>query len=162
MSMIKTFSFVLPLAIAAVLTEYVPAQEAEGSISLFEKPEGQGGDSCQIPFKSGRYEMSSTGNCKNDQYSYFRLNSVPSAAKITFYSEGRCTISGNYDWYYTVRTYLEPTTTRLVSIPDEVASASPKQILVKGVRFEEGHYDHGNIRGKLSCVIIDKSDKVTP
>lgn len=125
----------------------------DGVIKLFENPDG-GGDSCSIAFKTGKYEMSSTGNCKNDQYTYFQLDNVPSATRFKLYSEGDC--NKHPDWSYTMRTIVQPTTTAIISILD-VSNSAEGSIVSRGVRLDKSYFHHGEIKGKLSCVMVCRS-----
>jgi len=154
MKMIKYCAMGLVLASGALCFEEVFAAPTQnGFISLSESENS--GDSCGFDAITGSYEMSSTSNCKNDTYSYFRLDNVPSATKIVFYSEGDC--KKRPDWSFTVLTYKHPTTTKMLAIPD-LNNREEGTIVAAGVLLKKKYYDHGNIPGKLSCVIVCRSD----
>lgn len=156
MKLIELCAIGLMLASGALQAEAVLAEAKtlpDGVISLFENDDGSG-DSCSIDFLTGKYELSSTSNCKNDQYSYFRLDAVPSATQIKLYSEGDC--SKRPDWSFTMHTYIHPTTTKILSIAD-LNNREAGAIVDRGLILDRKFYDHGSIEGKLSCVMICRS-----
>lgn len=131
----------------------VKAEEPQGYIIFSQQPEGAG-RTCSVPIRTGTTLMSDT-DCKNDVVSYFQLNNVPSAVVFSLNSESTCSSSG--DWYFTMRTIVHPITTIWLSIPS-LKTRPNGEIIVKGLRMENNHYDHGNIEGKLSCVQITRSN----
>ncbi|WP_248797043.1 hypothetical protein [Pseudomonas sp. MWU13-2105] len=166
MNMFKFFPLVVVLALmlpsATEVLAKAKAQEPEGYIVLAENENGTG-DTCRLPIVTDYFNMKYHG-CKNDQMSFFRLESVPSATIIGFYSDYDCP---EFDspapmWRYKIRTYIELTDTRFISIERELNTANPGDIVVKGVRMEYKYHSGGQIKGKLSCVRIWKSDIVTP
>lgn len=133
---------------------------AQGSIKLYQKGSIEDpGDTCviAIPASYRDYDMAYHG-CNNDVYSFFTLDNVESAVRIAFASERDCrSIGPNYtgDWYYMVKTYIDPTGTSLISLPGVVASAIPGQLLKPGLMFVEGKNKNNKpVEGKLSCLYI--------
>ncbi|WP_092224051.1 hypothetical protein [Pseudomonas sp. NFACC08-1] len=133
---------------------------AQGSIKLYQKGSIEDpGKTCviAIPAAYKDYDMAYHG-CDNDVYSFFTLDNVESAVRIAFGSERNCRVTGpgyTGDWYYMVKTYIDPTNTSLISLPGVVASAIPGQLLKPGVMFVEGkNKNNENVEGKLSCLYI--------
>lgn len=133
---------------------------AQGSIKFYQKGSIEDpGQTCvlAIPESYKDYDMR-YHDCKNDVYSFFTLDNVESAVRIAFGSEYNCRPTGpSYtgDWYYMVKTYIQPTNASLTSIPGTLASAIPGQLLKPGLMFVEGKNENNKpVEGKLSCVYI--------
>ncbi|WP_419735444.1 hypothetical protein [Pseudomonas sp. COR18] len=165
MNMAKAVSLGFLLCSISSAASYILAQgarssEPEGTIVLSEKHDGSGAN-CSIAFRSGTYEMSSPAlDCKRNKMNFFRLIGVPSAARILFTYDNECYTSG--DWFFLVRTYIESVTTKIISIPDEVALAKPGQIISKGVLMVNGAKANPDVANQLGCIRIEKSDLVKP
>ncbi|ANC82827.1 hypothetical protein [Pseudomonas putida] len=126
-----------------------------GTIQLAENMETglPSGKQCTVVGVAGMpaaYKMSDT-NCKNDTISYFKFNNVPSTTTVTFKSDG-CNDS-EYDWRFVVKTTKQPTTTGWMSI-EELNAHREGDPVTAGLELIKHVYNHGNIRGKLSCVVI--------
>ncbi|WLH43738.1 hypothetical protein [Pseudomonas beijingensis] len=136
---------------------------AQGSIQLYQKGSIEDpGDTCSLEigteYKAYNFRDDSTNDCTNDKYSFFTLYNVDSAVWIAFGSEYDCRkVGSGYsgDWYYRVKTYIQPTNSTLISIPGTLRSATPGQLLKPGVMFVDGkNINNENVEGKLSCVYI--------
>lgn len=130
------------------------APSSGGTVQLAEliEPSGlPGGRQCTISVKPGEvkdFKMADT-NCKNDTITFFKINNLPSTSGIKFNSEADC--GAQEDWVFIVNTVKQPTTTGWLSIP-ELDGHRRGDIVAPGVELAKHYYDHGNIKGKLSCV----------
>ncbi|MBA1205384.1 hypothetical protein G7009_27130 [Pseudomonas capeferrum] len=112
-----------------------------------------GGKSCSLPIERGDTPMGDTA-CKNDEVYYYRFDNVPSATLITLDAENECRDASNPgDWQFTLRSYINPTTTGWRKVSD-LQSLKSGDIVTAGVMYEQGYYKKGDVAGKLSCVRI--------
>ncbi|WP_416769970.1 hypothetical protein ACMGT0_23250 [Pseudomonas sp. RHF3.3-3] len=144
-------------SINPVASYVLAANEVEGSISMAQYADG-GGTTCVVELKTMQIDLGYYKECKRDKLNFFKLNGVPSGTTIEFNSNAQCSPKGN--WHYTVRTYIEPTDTIYISIPDKLSTHKPKDIVYKGVLLESYHYNGGYINGQLACMHIKKGDLV--
>ncbi|WDM58123.1 hypothetical protein K4A76_16875 [Pseudomonas sp. NEEL19] len=132
-----------------------------GKIDFAEKWDsvnGPGGDRCSIDIEASEktqiFDFKGDNNdCKNDQMTYFKLDSVPSATLIGLYAEAKCRTYNKPDWYFILRVNINPVSTKWIAIPD-LMNVAPDRIVERGVRRDDYDYNQGNIKGKLSCVSI--------
>ena len=125
------------------------ADMPSGTLRLAENSDGSG-DSCSLTTKDNTYYNMEFHGCKNDQMSFFKLDTVPSATEIQFDSE-KCSGS-THRWTYTIKTIVHPISTRWISFA-ELKDAQVDEIVVKGVRLISRQDDGGvSPKGKLSCV----------
>lgn len=149
----------LAMAAAVLCTPFFATAEPMAYIKFAEKYENNQpvGKMCTYSFPhhtSVQVNVADLPGCSNDTYSYFKLESVPSAALITLSSEKDCATNVD-DWYFTLRTIKHPTETDWYHIP-QLLHDHDKKIIVAGLRMEKNYYDHGNIKGKLSCFLIER------
>jgi len=112
-----------------------------------------GGKNCSLSIRQGETFMGDTA-CKNDEVYYYRFENVPSATLITLDAENECRDASNKgDWQFTLRSYINPTTTGWRKVSD-LQSLKAGDIVTAGVMYEVGYYHKGGIGGKLSCVKI--------
>ncbi|WP_020191000.1 hypothetical protein [Pseudomonas putida] len=132
------------------------APSRAGTIQLAETMDPSGlpsGKQCTISGVMGErkdFKMADT-NCKNDTVTFFKFNNVPSTTEVEFNSEEDC--GAKDDWVFIVKAIKQPTTTGWLSIP-ALDGHRRGDIVAPGLELVSHHYDHGNIKGKLSCVRI--------
>lgn len=109
---------------------------------------------CSFEVAAGEYKFNggSNNDCTNDDMYWYRLENAPSAALITLHAEDDCRNGG--DWYFTVRTYINPVTVGWQKISD-LEHLKAGDIVTRGLMYEAGVYDKGDVGGKISCVTID-------
>ncbi|MFJ4050172.1 hypothetical protein [Pseudomonas hunanensis] len=132
------------------------APSSAGTIQLAEiiEPSGlPGGKQCTISVELGEaesFKMADT-TCKNDTITFFKFNNIASTSTVKFNSEEDC--GATDDWVFIVKAIKQPTTTGWLSIP-ELDAHRKGEIVAPGLELVEHYNDHGNIKGKLSCVRI--------
>lgn len=94
--------------------------------------------------------------CGNDVATYVKFENVPSSTIVTLISEKSCD-EGGARWWFNVRTFKHPTTSKWVDISK--LKDIPNTVIVPGVMRTTGHYNYGNIKGKLSCAVIRSPHK---
>lgn len=130
----------------------------QGVIKLAENPDG-GGKSCSIPMSSQVWNLDHTPGCNGDDYSYFMLDNVPSAALIRLESDFSCPkqdTSGNA-WWFELETIKHPTTTIWISIASLKQQPDGK-IIYPGLRLNTSYYRRGDLVAELECLEIEMSD----
>ncbi|WP_447810769.1 hypothetical protein [Pseudomonas putida] len=119
------------------------------------KDEVDSGNTCSIEIKPDgphEYDFPDEG-CKNDDMYWYRIENAPSGTLITMYSEANC--PGDKNWWFTIRTYIQPTTTTWRKIAD-LGPAPAKSIITGGILLDLKKYKEGSqVGGRLSCVKID-------
>jgi hypothetical protein len=130
-----------------------------------EVPEGK---RCEIPIETNdapvQYNFRALGSrCKNDEYSWFRLDNAPSAVVFSLGSDAwsdsnehlGCKPLSMSRWVFELRTIRERTNTKWYRISELEEKVSGDLLDSGGLRLEKNYFEHGQIDGKLSCVIID-------
>lgn len=153
--------FALPLALIAGGAVSIHAQESPPSATTNtatiyfaggkDEPDK---NICSFEVKAGEYKFNggSNNDCTNDDMYWYRLENAPSAALITLHAEDDCRKDG--DWYFTVRTYIDPVTVGWQKISD-LEHLKAGDIVTRGLMYETGVYNKGDVGGKISCVTID-------
>lgn len=125
----------------------------QGSIKFAANADG-GGSSCSIPFSDVDVNLNKNKyGCEDDVYSYFMLDSAPSAALIHLNSDVGCPRgpSSLREWRFDLKTIKHPTTTPWISIRS--LNATETGAIVKaGVILVKKHFDWGDIDAELECV----------
>ena len=117
--------------------------------------EPDGKNTCSFKMEKGTYKFVSHDSCKNDDYYYYRFDNAPSATLIGLFAENDCRAGeSDNDWNYTLRIYINPTSTEFRKLND-LEGLEAGDIVTRGVMVQRGKYRKGDIGGKLSCVIID-------
>ena len=119
------------------------------------KDEPDAGNTCSIEIEpNGPHKFNFPNNgCKNDDMYWYRVENAPSGTLITMYSEAHC--PDGESWWFTIRTYIQPTTTGWRKIAG-LGPAALKSIVTGGVLLDQKKYSEGSqVGGKLSCVKID-------
>lgn len=157
--------WILAAVLGLGIAEYVagteqPSAESGGKIVLYEN--SGSGDECTIDIVSGinHYYMGDSG-CKQDQYTYFKLQDVKSAIWILFGSENwsgspRCprafNDSGNEGWQDEIKTIKNNFNSMVMDL-QELDGAEVGKVfkpgIIKTYAFEDDGVPH---KGKLSCV----------
>lgn len=134
--------------------EHNASVRAQGTIFFAGGKDEPDKNVCSFAVAGGEYKFNGGSNntCTNDDMYWYRLDNAPSAALITLHAEDDCRIGG--DWYFTLRTYINPTTVGWQKISD-LQHLEAGKIVTRGVLVEAGEYNKGSVGGKLSCVTID-------
>jgi hypothetical protein len=154
--------FAMSLALLAAGAASIHAQEstppATTNTARIYFAGGKGGEPdqnmCSFEVKAGIYKFNggSNNDCTNDDMYWYRIDNAPSAALITLHAEDDCRRGG--DWYFTLRTYINPVTVGWQKISD-LQHLKAGDIVTRGLLYEAGAYDKGDVGGKISCVTID-------
>lgn len=146
------------LSVAAGVYALDKPSETKGTAQLYlagGKDEVDSGNTCSIEIKPDgphEYDFPDEG-CKNDDMYWYRIENAPSGTLITMYSEANC--PGDKNWWFTIRTYIQPTTTTWRKIAD-LGPAPAKSIITGGILLDLKKYKEGSqVGGRLSCVKID-------
>lgn len=107
--------------------------------------------SVQVPAAGAPAKQFKMDGCGNDVASFVKFENVPSSTIVTLNSERSCDES-KADWWFNLRAIKHPTSSLWVSIPG--LEERPNTIVTPGVMRTTGHFDHGEIEGKLSCAVI--------
>lgn len=138
----------------------------EGYIRFAVEANG-GGKGCSIPFKTGRWNLiDGAYGCSEDDYNYFMLDNVRSAATFRFSSDyatgaegpNKCDWDGGggNDWAFEVGTYKNPTTTIWIPI-SSLRGYYQGDIIKAGIRMIANRNESGDIDEELECVSIELS-----
>jgi len=114
-------------------------------------PQQPGGKQCSVTVPAaGESKDFKMDGCGNDVVTFVKFDNVPSSTVVKLVSERSCWENG--DWWFNVRAIKHPTSSLWFDIRD--LKGAYNTIIVPGVMRTTGHYDHGNIEGKLSCARI--------
>lgn len=135
-------------------------QAPRGSITFAEKMDGPqlpGGKTCSVSVpavgKIIQKKLTDAG-CGDNVATFFKFVDVPSSTRVWLHSEKRC-MTG--DWIFGVKAIKHPATTSWVDIRD-LDGKEDGQIVVAGMEKILGIWHSGNVKGKLSCVVISAPD----
>jgi len=128
-----------------------------GIIKLAENSDGSG-KSCTLDIQetsAAQYFPMRDTSCGNDNATFFKLENVPSATQIRF--DGAPCHFGNHEWYFRVKTIIHPTETIWVNLED-LRGLPLLSVVVKGVLLETRNKPDNYSKGKLSCVVVWRSE----
>lgn len=146
------------------------AGDTGGVIMFAEKYENEqpGGKQCEIAIETNKdpvqYNFRALGShCKNDEYSWFRLDNAPSAVLFSLGSDAwsnenehlGCKSLSESRWIFELRTTIERTNTKWYRIDKLRDKVDNFLVDEGGLRLEKNNFKQGQIDGKLSCVIIN-------
>ncbi|MBV4518730.1 hypothetical protein KVG88_01550 [Pseudomonas sp. SWRI74] len=156
MSFLRVLTLALSFAVGLLAAQGVVADSLATPMIKFAENSDGGGDTCGLPLETSRVDFRSDDHgCVNDQMTYFRLENAPSATNFRLESE-KCDGS-TQEWYFQLKTYINPVSTGWVSIPSLV-SAAEGEIVVRGVMLVNKKINTSvPTEGKLSCVDIKRS-----
>lgn len=118
-------------------------------------------DTCEIRIRTGNYDFTDGSTpCKNDHYSYFRLQEAPSATTVLFTDSPSCAEHPGQNFYAKIKvskhlaTMKNPVALQLL-ITTPIGTVAPDTYS----RVLATHRDGDDqVTGKLSCVSIVRSE----